>query len=101
MDPFHPDAGWGHDAERPDTTPAADSGTAADSATATDSATAADAATDTGPDPADLRLCEAGWPTTKASYCYTLDETEMPPTVICCGSVFTGDGGERCCLQEE
>ncbi len=58
-------------------------------------------AADAGPDPMDLRFCEPGWPTTKASYCYTLDESEMPPRVVCCNSWGGEDGGRSCCLGEE
>jgi hypothetical protein len=59
------------------------------------------APTDTGaPDGSDPRFCEPGWPTTKASFCRTIEEEDMPPRVECCSTVFFTDGGgrgEACC----
>lgn len=51
-------------------------------------------------DPADAgdpRLCEPGWPTTKASYCAVVDMDSEFERIVCCNSF----GEEPCCTASE
>jgi hypothetical protein len=43
------------------------------------------------------RFCEEGWPTTKASYCQTVDMGTEFERVECCG----GYGSRECCVRQE
>jgi hypothetical protein len=55
---------------------------------------------DIGWDAGDVRLCEPGWPTTKAVICMPIE----PGVSECCRSLWTEDGGEsrsNCCIGIE
>lgn len=94
-----PDAGT-DTAEWPDTSVAPDDA-GFDAEADAEADAVADALPDASPDadaePADAamdaRLCEAGWPPTKATFCVPVD---AGPAMLCCRTV----GDEECCVME-
>lgn len=53
-----------------------------------------DAGLDAGEDP---RLCEPGWPTTKAFFCTQVDGGD----VVCCDDLLEDGGRDFCCVPRE
>jgi hypothetical protein len=78
--------------------PTADAGDGGDGGNGGDGG---DGAFDAGAsDAEDPRFCESGWPTTKASFCVTLEERDDFLRVECCSSFVEDPSDDACCIWE-